>query len=368
MSGRLLKILIYLAGAFCIFAFIAIRSLPVLNSVLVEKMIPEHWEFTKYGELYYFNYISQFKEDLPSPIRKYRFSEKHPELSEADILMFGDSFLDISRQVTLPERVSDSLRVKVFFHRFSDPQHANPFCILSDHHIQPGEPKIVVYQTVERNIPTKFEEPYHDALCAEAGNESDESTINKIVSKVFPGNTEEMYRQFLKRSIFTTALFARNSQIKFDLFGYISSQTPVYKTSNRPWLFFHRQVGEEPGSFYYKYSEEEIERYCDNIAFMVKEMKEKMNMEMVFLPVPSKYTIYHTVVNNDPYNDFLPKLYSGLRERNVPCVELYDEFMNADDTLYYGTDTHWNKNGVDIALRKLVEELNTCEFYQIITK
>jgi len=358
MNEKLLKILIYSAGVFCLLAFVAIRSLPVLNSVLVEKMIPEHWEFTKYGELYYFNYISQFKEDLPSPIRKYRFSEKHPDPSKADILMFGDSFLDISRQVTLPERLADSLNAKVFFHRFLAPQLANPFCAMAEYNLKPDSTKIVVYQTVERNIPMKFEEPYHDSICPETENPSGESAVDRVASEVFPDNTEEMYRQFLKRSIFTTGLFATNAQVKFDLFGYISSLTPVYKTSNRPWLFFHKQMGDEPGSFYYNYTEVEIERYCDNIAFLADELKEKMNMEMVFLPVPNKYTIYHTVVNNDPYNDFLPRLYAGLKKRNVPCVELYDDFLNAQDTLYYGTDTHWNKNGVDIALHNLVETIN----------
>lgn len=358
MSEKLLKILIYLAGVFCLFAFIAVRSLPVMNSVLVEKMIPEHWEFTRYGELYYFNYISQFKEDLPSPIRKYRFSEKHPDPSEADILMFGDSFLDFSRQVTLPERLADSLQTKVFFHRFLAPQRANPFCAMAEYNLRPDSTKIVIYQTVERNIPMKFEEPYHDSLCIETENTSVESTVDKVASKVFPVNMEEMYRQFLKRSIFTTGLFALNAQVKFDLFGYISSITPVYKTSNKPWLFFHNQLGDEPGGFYYNYTDEEINRYCDNIAYLAEELKKKMNMEMIFLPVPNKYTIYHTVVNNDPYNEFLPKLYACLKKRNVPFVELYDDFLNAEDIIYYGTDTHWNKKGVDIALQELVEELN----------
>ena len=357
MNEKLLKILIYLAGVFCLFAFISVRSLPVMNTVLVEKMIPEHFEFTRYGELYYLNYISQFKEELPTPVRKYRFSEKHPEPSEANILIFGDSFLDMSRQVTLPERLSDSLRLNVFFHRFVFPQRANPFCVLYDYGIQPADKKIVIYQTVERNIPMKFEKPYDDSLCTEAGNES-RSALENVALKVFPENTEEMYKQFLKRSIFTTDLYALNSQIKFDLFGYISSQTPVYKVSNTPWLFFYRQLGDEPGSFYYNYSEEQIERYCDNIAFLANQLKEKMNMQMIFLPVPNKYTIYHSVVNDDPYNEFLPRLYSGLSERNVPYVDLYNEFMSADDTLYYGTDTHWNKKGVDIALKELVEKLN----------
>ena len=357
MSERLLKIIIYTAGAFCLFAFIAIRSLPVLNSVLVEKIIPEHWEFTKYGDLYYFNYISHFKEDMPTPIRKYRLSEKHPDPSEAEILIFGDSFLDFSRQVTLPERLNDTLDERVFYHRFLSPQQSNPFCVLSEYDIGPGDPKIVIYEAVERNIPFKFDQPYSYSLC-DGDMASKNSKVDKIASMVFSANMEEMYRQLLKGSVFTTDLFALSSTMKFNMFGYISSQTPVYKTGEEPWLFFDKQLDDEPGSYYYDYSLEQIERYCDNIAHMSEVLEETMNMKLVFLPLPNKYTLYHTVVNNDPYFEFLPLLYTGLRERNVTCVEVYEDFLHSEEVLYYGTDTHWNKKGVDITLHKLIETIN----------
>jgi hypothetical protein len=88
---------------------------------------------------------------------------------------------------------------------------------------------------------------------------------------------------------------------------------------------------------------------------------------MIFLPIPSKYTIYHKVVNDDPYNKFLPRLFAGLEERDVPYIDLYSEYIKHDEILYYGTDTHWNQKGVDIALVKLVEKLNSCGSKQNIS-
>lgn len=357
MGEKTLKIIIYLAGIFCLLAFIAVRSLPVLNSVLVEKIVPDHFEFTKYGELYYQSYISHFKEELPTPIRKFRFSEKHSEASEADILIFGDSFLDISRQTTLPERLSDSLGVKVFYHRFQSQHKSNPFCFMEDFSPLPGKPRTVIYESVERNIGVKFDNPYLVGGCAEYW-EKNMQGVDRIVKVVFPGTDEEMYRQFLKRSVFTTGLFAANARIKFDLFGYMSSNTPIYKTGDQPWLFLGKQLDDEPGSYYYQHSAEQIERYCDHIALLAKQMKDELNMEMIFLPIPNKYTLYHGVVNDDPYNNFLPLIYEGLRERNVSCIELYEDFLNNEEVLYYGTDSHWNKKGVDIALSKVVKKLN----------
>ncbi|MCK4751413.1 MAG: hypothetical protein KAT15_30360, partial [Bacteroidales bacterium] len=301
--------------------------------------------------------ISHFKEELPDPIRKYRFSEKHPAFADADILMFGDSFLDISRQTTLPERLADTLDKSVFFHRFLAPQRSNPFCVFAEYEYTDLDSKILIYQSVERNIPMKFDSTFADNACVGPESGAMVAMVESTMEKVFPEKTEEMYTQLLKRSVFTSSLFALNARAKFDLFGYVSSQTPIYKTGEQPWLFFHRQVSDEPGSFYFRYTDEEIDRYCDHIALLEKEVKQKLNMQMIFLPVPNKYTIYSSVINNDPYNEFLPRLYEGLKKRNVTFVELYDDFMNADQILYYGTDTHWNELGVDIALNNLVETI-----------
>jgi hypothetical protein len=367
MNEKVLKWLIYVAGGVCLYAFISIRSLPFMNAVLSEKMIPEHWDFVKYGELYYFNYISHFKVLLPKAQQKYRFSDKHPDVNQADILMFGDSFLDISRQTTLPERLNDSIGKRVFFHRFLNPHGSNPLCYLDQNGYSNERPKYLIYESVERNIPIKFDTAYSAAGCRAGEPGVMELALNQSMDLTFPENAEEMYKQLLKRSVLTTRLFELSATLKFDLLGYISSQTPVYKLGAEPWLFYFPQVSERPGSFYYEYTDEQINTYCNNIASLRAKLKEEYDLEMIFLPVPSKYSIYHKVVNNDPYNNFLPQLYEGLSRRDVPYIDLLSDFQSNDQVLYYGTDTHWNKLGVDIALEKLVEKLKTIDGEHDIT-
>ena len=70
MNEKLLKGLIYLSGIVCLYAFIAIRSLPLFNLVMKEKMVPDYWDKTKYGEFYYFNFIKYFKEEGLPPARE----------------------------------------------------------------------------------------------------------------------------------------------------------------------------------------------------------------------------------------------------------------------------------------------------------
>ena len=78
---------------------------------------------------------------------------------------------------------------------------------------------------------------------------------------------------------------------------------------------------------------------------------------MVFMPIPTKYTICHKVINAHPYNNLLPRLYEELDKRGVPCIKLYEKFNNAPCDLYHGTDTHWNPKGVNLAMEELLKSI-----------
>ena len=140
MSEKALRWIINIAGIVCLYAFLALRILHLFNIVIKEKFIPEYWENTKYGELYYFNFIKHFREEgLPECDTKYRFSYRHPNVNEADILTFGDSFFDFTRMETFPEQLRDSLHKKVFYHRFD-----RPLEYLSEINYKGDEPKILL--------------------------------------------------------------------------------------------------------------------------------------------------------------------------------------------------------------------------------
>jgi hypothetical protein len=204
----------------------------------------------------------------------------------------------------------------------------------------------------------KFSEPY-DRNCRKDYDNRQKGITEEIIDKVFPSNSEELYTQLLKRSIFTTKIYEFIATLKFDLFGYVSPNTPVYNIADKPWLFYERETTDESGGFYHTYSQEEIKTYCNNIAYLKKELEEKYNLEMLFLPIPTKFTIYHNLVTDDEYNNFLPMLFAELNKRNIPYVDVYHDYVSSDKILYYGTDTHWNKKGVDIALQNTVIEIDT---------
>ena len=355
MNERLLKIVIYIAGIVCLYAFMAIRITPMFNAVLKEKIIPEYFENTKYGELYYFNYIRHFREsDLPHHSEKYRFSEKHPTLDEADIYLFGDSFFDFTRTKTFPESLGDTLHQKAFYARMD-----RPLQYLAEHKFDNSQEKILIYETVERYIPTRFTEPHKESLIVDRRSDLRKKGA-AIRDFIFMRNKDLLYWTLLSRNYLTTGIFSFITTLKFDVFKYISGMTPVYYLEDeRPWLFYYEQVNEEESSFYYQHSQDEMDTYCDNIADLASKLYTHYNLKMVFMAIPSKYTIYHTLLNDDPYNDFLPRIHAGLEERGIPVIPLYEDYINSEEVLFFGTGSHWNATGLSIAIDNTVDLLDS---------
>ncbi len=351
MSEKALKIIIYVAGVVCLYAFLAIRFEPLFNAILKEKIIPGYWENTKYGELYYFNFIKHFREKgLPPHDEKYRFSEKHPSLDEADVYLFGDSFFDFTRMKTFPETLGDTLDLRTYYARFD-----RPLEYLAGYNFDNDQEKYMIYESAERYIPIRFTDP-HPNTPHQDNRSQLRKTVADIRDKIFLENTEVLYSTLMMRSYFSTGIYSFISTLKFDVFNYITDMTPkYYLDGERPWLFYFDQLNGDPSSFYYQHTQEEINNYCNNIKDLADKLYDNYKLKMVFMAIPSKYTIYHSFLNDHDYNNFIPRLYAGLEERGIPVIPVYKDFKEAEEVIYYGTDTHWNNKGLSIAMENTLE-------------
>lgn len=351
MKEKILYWSIMVAGIVSLFLYISTRYLPMMNLVLVEKMDLELQEFTKFGDLYYNNCISDFKQELPDQIRRYRLSEDNPTPDEADILSYGDSFFDISFQKTVPERLSDTMRNRVFSYITQDPTQSNPFCLLNGSgYNRTDEPKFIIVESAERNIPTKYGQPFNEE-CEELYVRNKNFSSKLLNEYLFKTNAEQLFNLILKRSYLSFGIYSQFSTLKFRWFETISSLTPAYSASyDDPWLFYQKSIDNGPGSFYDDFSTSEIETYADNLATLADKLKSIYNLEMVFMAVPNKYSLYSDKITDDPYNGFIPALQHALDRRSVRYIDLYSVFSSSSAVLYYGTDTHWNKLGVDLAV------------------
>lgn len=354
MKAKILKIVIYITGFICLYLFIAVRVLPMYNTLLVEKLVPGYWDLTKYGELYYFNFIKDFREkNLPKATVKHQLSSKQADINETEIFTFGDSFLDISRSSQFPTYLSEKLNKKVHFGYYDYPLE-----YLKKEGYRSNGPKVLIMGIVERYIPMKFTYP-HDTIVKNEKSLSKPAEIAKnIKDLIFYKKGEKMFDALLKRSFFSTGIYSEIATLKFKWFGYISSYTPVYSTDDTiPWLFIDDEVDGNNTSFYYNHSDAEIENICNNIEGLAEKLKKIHNIELVFIPIPAKFTLYHNIVSTDSYNNFIPRIQENLKQRNVNFVNIYSDFKNSSELLYYGTDAHWNEKGMKRAVDLTVQYL-----------
>lgn len=354
MHQRILKALIYTAGFISLIVFLSIRIVPEqsMNLLLKVKTYEEYEDSTKYGELFYVSLINEFREDLPQAMRKYRFSDQHPTLDQAQIIVFGDSHFDHSRSMSLPERLALNTGKKVHYHRINKPFWGNALAFLETYNIQPGERRLFIYGTTERYIPERFTEPYEPQVM-ELKDKPHRYLLDRVL---FPENSEFLYATILKRSYLTHDLHTQLSTLRFNLFKYINGFTPVYHvdSQNGSWLF----TSETVNHFHYPYTDEQIDTFASNIKHLANQINQEYNMDFLFLPVPERFSIYYSLTGEQEYHQFMTRLYEKLDQYEVPYIPLYDDFNNSQVLLYHKTDTHWNTHGVHIALKKTLNALN----------
>lgn len=92
----------------------------------------------------------------------------------------------------------------------------------------------------------------------------------------------------------------------------------------------------------------------------------KMNLELVVLLVPTKYSVYGPVVTNPeafvPSDLPLKRLAGDLNARGVFAVDVTDPLrtqaragLTRNEYVYFIDDTHWNERGTSVAAQALVE-------------
>ncbi|MBG0858931.1 MAG: hypothetical protein IQL11_05465 [Bacteroidales bacterium] len=356
MKEKILKILIYTFGGICLVTYMAIRYQPLFNSLLREPIVNGYWDKTKFGELYYFNMISHFREwDLPPAQPKFEYSSRQASVNDAEIIAFGDSYFEFSRHKQFAERIADDFNIKV--HTVNT---YRPLEYIESKNYHDTLPKLVIFERVERGLPIDFEKKHVLQVKKDISVSKSAAIMNKMINLVFYSKSEELYDAMLKRSYLTTWMYSQIATIKFDWFGFISKLTPLYKKDgDYSWLFYYDQVNEKKSSFYYSFTQEQIDSICDNMADLATQLKKKYNMDLVYLPLPAKYTLYHTILNQDAYNNFLPLLYKGLDKRGVKYIQVYNDFISCRDTIYYRTDEHWRQEGIDIAYKKTIDYIKS---------
>ena len=334
---RRLLYAIYIGGILALLVFFVTKSERLMERLTVGEY--------SHGDLYRFAQVKRFKAKLPDdvPARK---GQRDP--AACDVLVSGDSFFEFKYgHAPFPEVLEKEMgRSVYFFSTVNQPAFANPFNFFKQSGIKADKERIFLLEHTERHLVRYFSEP----LVPEPSRTVSEDGPLKRWQERWITKTEKNYEYFFKHSDLTAPFMEVFSTALFEIFGIISRDTPVY--SKKPsFLFFREEVSPlSQGSFYWPHDDALVKRMADNIEKMKNDLRSIYNVKLVFLPVPNKYTIYSGLVNDDPYDDFLPRLTAELEKRGVMTVNIYEKYKNSEEILYYPQDSHWNLKGFSIAM------------------
>jgi hypothetical protein len=335
-----------------------LMSLALLILVKTRSLAPwfgricpqEDW--IKYGDLYGQTLVPEFKILIPPEQGPPLSRNPSTDAATLRVYVMGDSFMPFRRgHPNYVASLAERLGQPVGFEGWDIPSAK---CLYTRLHspVDKSVRRLVVIERVERILTEQFADIKECPAWMVEEHRATRSVgafLARASDFIFE-DSEAAFRVFFSFSRMTLPLAEAFFTLRFRLTGQLEGRSVVYSL-NPPFAFFERETNPAlPTSFYYPHDDAIVERIADNIARMRTEVKEVANADLVFMPIPNKYTLYHTVANNDPYDDFLPRVCDAVAKRGVPVVRLYEKFKAEKRLTFYPTDTHWSPVGIDIAL------------------
>ncbi|MCE1189951.1 MAG: hypothetical protein LWX56_12530 [Ignavibacteria bacterium] len=297
--------------------------------------------------------VKDFYEKLPDAVTN---SAIYPEDSVRSIYFIGDSYLVKNYgSLSLADALSKELQQPVHAVEASavNPQYFNGTEYLAHATANRDRKNFVIIEIVERNIVDRFADmrKYHAPAASGLGEKS---------AKEGNGRQESFTTRvdyFLRNNFASRYITEQINTFLFHEFHRIHPDTRVYSLQP-PVLFYSEETNRAlPGSFYSIHPDSVISLIADNLQIIQNRLKKEFSAECMFVFVPNKYTLYHNFVNLDTYDNFLPRLTEALNRRDVLNADIYSSFIYAKEMLYFRSDTHWNKRGIEICLRAIMDKL-----------
>ncbi len=350
-SERKGKVLLILIDTLAVVSFLLVLSskIPFIGNILVPLG-------KNYGDLYVMSKNNYFRVEIPAYPGEgtYRFDP----LSKAQIICFGDSFSNVHEGL-FPHLLQSRTKERTSFVYIRDMAvvSADPIVMLIEEGYRPKGRTFLVWELVEREIASNMADPGVTVNTVREQERESENRLEVLFSKtLIILFDKERFEYLFTNTPIMVRLLSGISTARFLLFGEISELTPKYSLDPK-MLFYHGDIE----SYTRVFSSSEIGEIADVIQRESERLDSEYNIELIFLPIPDKYSIYGDLAGAGPYNGLIPRLTKELRKRDVPTVDLYTEYktcrrVNGDSVLfYYPSDTHWSPAGVNIAVGRVAE-------------
>lgn len=285
------------------------------------------------GDQYRMCDLDRFREEIP--VQKPSVTVP---LEKADVITLGDSFFnsalgsdlfanELARKAGLKVH---NLHTDAFF----EPQ-SYPLSYLESIGYRGGKNRILLLESVERSVLERG--GTYNKLGASTNNE-----LDALAFKMLKNNDVEY---FFKHNIFVYPLGKWLKNFRFEYLKIVDKSIGAY-SENPAMLFYQRDIEFSK----LKKSEAMLDTTADNIARLSATLKKRYDIDLIYLVIPNKYSIYHGfVTGGDSYDRFIPRLSKKLTDRrvkNIDAYSLYSRFNKAGmPLLYFSSDTHYTAYG-----------------------
>lgn len=304
------------------------------------------------GDQYRMCDLDRFREEIPS----LKPSAATP-LEQADILTLGDSFFNstLASDLFANELARKAgLRVhNLHTSEFFEPQ-SYPLSYLENIGYQTGKSRIMLLESVEREVLER----------GDGYNKAGLSSSNELDAFAFKVLKNSDLEYFFKHNVIVRPLGKRLKNFRFQYLSIVDKSIGAYSL-NPDMLFYQRDL--EFARL--KKSEAMLDSTADSIARLSETLRQRYNIDLIYLAIPNKYSVYHGLaVAESRYDGFLPRLSEKLTRRGVKNLDIYTLYSRYNKAgmplLYFSSDTHYTAYGKSVlvdACADLIKKLRSAD-------
>lgn len=354
VNELLLRIAMVITATICGVVFVAVRYEPLMN-ILIGNRVDN-------GDLMIELNVADFRIEV--------IPDSYPRLPEnealnpdsAKVLLIGDSFC---RRGYDCYPFGDELTLRtgkaVLWWTQANTQ-TRPFSWLTAHGVTRSETRrLLIFECVERNLVYYYNNDIAIRLDAVEQAQVKEFVLFKdfLRDEVrrWMGSAEMNYAYLANASVLTAGAIETLNTFKFHQFGVLPSRFPVYSLDPPMAFSYYESNATSQTSYFFDHTDENVQNIARTIRFIKEGVDEKFNLDLLFLIVPNKITIYHELATDVPYDDFLPRLSRQLKIEGVNTVCLYEPFRKANKQLYFAADSHWNRAGLLLGVEETAQAI-----------
>jgi hypothetical protein len=324
----------------------------------------------------FLNIGKYYKGDLFDMTRLWRFEEEIVpnwdgyeneglDIKDAEIITMGDSFFEANYETPPVAYQLQQLTGKNVYNVDRKDFKAagdNPLVYLDTINYQKGKAKYLVLEVVERyalDTSTRYQYTNYKDFAKFSGLvlQSDTKAKTEYTRGIKSFIDTPNLQYFFYNNRLVAPIYEIGKNFRFEVLGEIDKRTPIY-TDNPSMLFYYEDVDFNKTNTEKKY----VDMMAFNISLLGKTLKEKYDLELIYVIMPTKYTIYGKYHPDfKGYNGFIPSVLDSLQKLNVNTFDTYSLYTTAldinKDLLYYSGDTHFTPRGKKLIVNEIIRLL-----------